>query len=322
MRGRIALFVVFAGLLGLVSCDGDDGGETFTIAFLRAVPAEDHEPLLRELRDAGFVVGENLTLLPDDPLGETYPDPEAAKRKVAEWIDEGVDFIYAFSSSGAQAAAEVTSEVPILFLVNDPTAVGLVDDEDAPSGNLTGATFRVPADRTVDLASRVIPGLEHLGILVSEGDPAAPPARDAALDAAEEAGLDLTVEMFAGEDDVERSIGVLAEAGVAAIHVVNAPTAVRLFPVIEPVATAAGIPLIANTDFAEGAVVILTPDTDELLAQLGRQGARILGGASPSEVPVEDPRQFRVILDAGKAAELGLPPFTDDLSRQADEVVR
>ncbi len=322
-RPSIGLLVLPIMLLvGATACgiDGDDDASV-RVAFLRAVPSESLEPVLDPLRAAGFVPNETLEFVQEDPLGETLVEPEQIETRIREWLDAGVDLIFAFSSSGAAAAAELTSDVPILFLVNDPMAVGLVDDEDAPSGNLTGVTFRVPADRTLDLAATGIPDLEHVGILVPEADPAGPPARDAMVTAAETLGLQATTEVFASDEDIDRAVAALADAGVGAIVVVNTPTSVRSSSVIEPAATAAGLPIVANTTFTQGATIVLEPDTDELLAQLGRQAVRILGGDAPSEVPVEDPRQFRVVLDRGKATELDLPPFPGPLVQQADEVL-
>lgn len=323
MRRVVGIALLAVALLGATACDGsDDDSRTVQVAFLRVVPSEGQETLLDPLRAGGFVPGENLEFLQDDPLGETHVEEAAIRAAVEEWLAAGVDLIFAFSSSGAAAVAELAPGVPVLFLVNDPTAVGLVDDEDSPSGNLTGVTFRVPADRTLDLAATAIPDLEHVGILVPEADPAGPPARDAMVAAADELGLTVTTEVFSSEDDIERAVTALAEAGADALAVVNTPTSVRQSGVIEPVATAAGLPIVANTRFTRGAIVVLEPDTDELLAQLGRQAVRILGGDPPSEIPVEDPRQFRVVLDASKAAELGLPPLPDELVQKADEVVR
>lgn len=321
-RPSIGLLVAVVALLpAAAACDGgDDDVAIVQVAFLRAVPSEGQEPLLDQLRAGGFVPGESLEFVQAEPLGETLVEPEAIEARVREWLDAGVDLIFAFSSSGAAAAAELTSNVPILFLVNDPRAVGLVDDEDAPSGNLTGATFRVPADRTLDLAVAGIPDFQHVGILVPDADPAGPPARDAMVAAAEELGLQATTESFAAEDDIERAVTALADAGAGAIVVVNTPTSVRASVAIEPVATAAGLPIVANTTFTQGATFVLEPDTAELLAQLGRQGVRILAGDDPSEIPVEDPRQFRIVLDRGQAAELDLPPFPDELVQRADEV--
>lgn len=321
MRTAVRLLVASA-LLAPVACGngGDDG--THVVALLRAVPTGNNAPILDELADAGFVQGENLSLLPDDPEGTAYPTEEEARDAVRAWVEEGVDLIFAFSSTGAAVAEEHAPGVPVIFLVNDPRAVGLVEHESAPEGHLTGVTFRAPADRTLDLARRAVPDLTTVGLLSPGSDPAARPHREAVTAAAAELGIEVVSQAFAGETDVASAVGMLAEAGVDAVVVVNAPTAVRVAPAIVAAASERGLPLVANTALVEGAVVVLEPDTDALLAQMGRQGARILDGAAVEDVPVEDPVRYRVVLDAGQASELGLPELSPALLRQADEVLR
>lgn len=309
-------------MLSVPACGGGEDAiqEVTTIVFLRAVSSGNPVPLLAELRSGGFREGDNLRILPTS-TDEVHALPEDARDAVDEWIGGGADLIFAFSSTGAAAAAEATRDVPILFLVNDPSAVGLVENEEAPEGNLTGVTFRVPADRTVGLARDAIPGLAKIGVLFPADDPAAAPHRDALMRAGPDLGIEVVAEAFRGDADVLRAIDALAGSGAQAIVVANAPTAIRSLATIEPAAAERRIPLIANTDIATKALLVLQPDTDELLAQLGRQAVRILNGADPGDVPVENPRTFKVIVNTKVAADLGMPPLSADLLRQADTVI-
>jgi len=317
-RFRAALLTAVL-LVGLAACDSGDAGETFTLAFLRALPTGGNDVFLDEMAAGGFIVGENLRILGEDPE-EAYPDPESAKVAVERWVDQGVDLIVAFSTSGADAARQVTDTVPILFLVNDPMAVGLVEDEQRPEANLTGVTFRAPADRTLELVRAALPGLSTVGVLSAAADPATPAATATIGAAAEEAGVTVVSASFPDDAGVEAAVATLAEAGVDAVYLANAPTVIRSLSVIEPTVAAAGLPLVTNTDLAQTVLVGLTPDADSLLAQLGRQAARILDGAKVSSVPVEDPRSFRLVLGASQARILGLGELPVTLTRQADEV--
>lgn len=316
---RIVAVVAAAVLLAASGCGNDDEvTEAVTIAFLRAVPTEP-QPLLREMRAGGYVDGENLRVIPSDE-GEVHLTPEDAAEAVEGWIDDGADMIIALSTIGALAAAEVTQEIPILFLVNDPMAVGLIRDKESPEANLTGVTFRVPADRTLSLAAQAVPNLTAVGVLFPADDPAAAPHRDALVAAGPALGIQVVAEPYVDETDLPRAFDALAAGGAQAVVVSNAPAAIRSFGAIEAVATERRVPLVANTNRATTAVVILEPDTEELNAQLGRQAVRVLNGAAPGDVPVEDPRHFRVVVNTSAAASLGLPPLAPDLLRQADEV--
>lgn len=155
------LLVLLALVAAVVTGCADDPPPTRTIAFLRAVPASDNEAVfLPSLAELGFP-RERLRVLGAD---EVHAEPEAAEAAVRRWVDDGADLVVALSTGSAQAAARVTSTVPILFLLNDPRVAGLVDDERRPERNLTGGTYRVPADRVLALALITT----RLGITVPE----------------------------------------------------------------------------------------------------------------------------------------------------------
>ena len=294
--------------------------EVATVGFLRAVAGTEagQSAMVDEFRRSGFTPGRNLELLGAD-TSEAYADPELAAQTLDRWREAGLDVLVALSTSGASVAREVAPQVPVVFVVNDPVAVGLVSSEDTPDGQLTGVTYRVPADRTLDIARRAIPDLTRIGFLYPADDPAAPPHQEAVAGAARALGLGMDAEPFSDADDVERAVGVLADAGVQAIVIANAPRSFGALEQITEAATARGLPTIANTSVAEGALVILAPNSEELFRQVGRQAVRILRGAVPSEVPVEDPRQFDVLLDANVADALGIE-LPEDLIREADDV--
>lgn len=315
--------LVAAGAILLSACTlaaGTGPEDVATVGFLRAVetPAAGQSAMEDELRRAGFVVGRNLELLGADPL-EAYPDPEDAAETVRAWSREGLDVLIALSTSSARAAADALTDTPIVFISNDPRAVGLVTDEEAPEGQLTGVTYRVPADRTLDVVRRAMPELHHVGLVYPDTDPAALPHREAVTAAADELGLQLTSEPFSSPEDVDRAVQVLTDAGAQAVVISNAPAAIAALGEVNAAANQRSLPTVANTGVADGAMVILAPNSEELFRQVGRQATRLLRGADPSEVPVEDPRHFVVLLDAEVARMLDVE-LPADLVREADEV--
>jgi putative ABC transport system substrate-binding protein len=322
-RSPSALLPVGLAVALLVAgCGGDaaEGEPDVTVAFLRAVggTASTEPSFVATLRAAGYVEGDNLTLLaPDDD--EAYPDPEAATEAVERWVEEGVDLIVALSSSGAMVAAEAAPDVDVLFLSTDPTATGLVDDEDAPEGRLTGVSFRVPSDRTLALAQRAVPGLDAVGLAFPPSDPAALAHRDAVVAAADELGIELLLAEFTDGVDVDDAVGELAAAGADALLVSTSPVATRALEETGAAASDRRLPVIANTTLAGFALVSLTADTAELGRQLGRQAVRLLAGESPGTVPVEDPNRFLLTLSREAAAALDLV-LDPGLVREADAV--
>lgn len=297
-----------------------EASDSYTVAFLRAVPGTRavQSSFLATLRREGYVVETNLTVLAADEE-EAYPEQEDAEAAVRQWQQEGVDLIVALSTVGARAAEEAAPDVNTLFLANDPIATGLVKNAETPGGSLTGVTFRVPADRTLDLIRRAIPGESPIGLAYPPADSAGIAHRDEVLAAAEELGVSVIVEPFADADEVGESISKLADRGAGALLLSTSPTATRALEEFRGSAGSAGLPTIANTPLVPWAILSLYPDSEEIGRQLARQAVRLLSGSSPAAIPVEDPRQLILELNAVAAAEHGIE-FSDDLMREADRV--
>lgn len=304
------------------SSNGASGSDIKKIAYLRSVATPDSpvdEAFIDELAQRGFVEGRNLAIVGGSG-DEVFPDPVRAGEAVEAWDEEGVDVIVAFSTLGAGIARDHAPGANVLFLANDPQAAGFVKDERRPEGRMTGVTFRIPADRMLSLARRIIPGLRRVGLAYPPADPAAIPNRDQFARAAADQGLELVSEEFKDAGDLPRVVGNLVHQGRVQLLLASvSPTATRAIPQLAESAAAHRIPFAANVATAEQALLTLSPDSASIGSQLGRQAARLLNGASPASVPVEDPRQFHIGLSQKVAQELGieLPP---DVVREADVV--
>lgn len=293
-----------------------------TIAFLRAVRSiqpENQAAFLEALADGGYVEGENLRLIARD-LDEVYPDAATSEAAVSAWVDEDVDLIVALSTVGSRAAMAAAPTTPVLFLVNDPITTGLVDNPRHPGGQATGATFRVPPDRTLDVARRAFGAQAPIGVVYPPDDPAARAIIDEAARAATALGMDLRQGPFRGEDDAANAVSRLVAEGARAIWVLNSPTSIRFIQEIAAAASSVSIPLISNTAVTTAAV-ILQPDTVELYRQIARQALQLFDGRAIREIPVENPAGFvlEVNLPAARAIGLELPA---SLVEQADRVQR
>lgn len=304
----------------LVAACGDDGKPDRTVAFLRttAIEQASQDAFLEQLDDAGWTVGENLTVLAAD-VTERYEDVEEARDAVAGWVEEGADLIVALSTSSAIAATEATDDVPILTLANDPVGSGLVSNPREPEGNLTGVSFRVPPDRTLDVARQAITDLTTIGLLWPADDPGALPVRDGLLSAAATLGVPVVDASFAGPDGVRAAVRTLADAGVEITLLANAPATVRAFDALERELDEAGIAALGNTNVNDWAMIVFAPDNREAYRQLGRQAVRILEGRDVADVPLEDPGDYTLLVRADVAQRLGIE-LTPQLLDQADQV--
>lgn len=328
MRASGPFGVVLSTLLLLPSCSGGEArsGEPQIprIAILRSVPTDNpptESPFRREMDRLGYVEGRNVEIV-GDGMGESYPHPRTAEEKVREWRREGVEVIVALSTSAAQSARNAAPDAKILFLSNDPLAGGLVENEMRPEGRLTGVTFRVPEDRTLMLAARIVPGLRRIGLAYPPFDPAAVPSRDNFTTAARDLGLELITEEFAGEGDIGLAVDRLAGRGVQLLLLSISPTATLAAPTFLEAADRVGVPVVASIDEVAGrALLTLVPDTDFLQRQLARQTVRLLQGATPGSIPVESPRRFRLTVNEAVASRHGLS-IPEAVIREADAVLR
>jgi putative tryptophan/tyrosine transport system substrate-binding protein len=314
----VAALVVLATIAGCAEVFEPRASTTPLVALLRSVPDPAHAAFLDELRGQRLVLGRDFELRPADPEQVYADEPEA--EAALDQLDREPALIVAYSTPLAQLATERYPDVPVVSVVNDPVTVGLVADRDRPEGWVTGVTFATPADRTLELAADAIGGLERLGYLVPADDPAVIGPREALLAAAEERGTQVVEATFTADDDVPSAVDELVTADVDAVLLGAANAVLGSLDAIEAAVTAAGVPAVANNARATFAVAVLEPDGDEVRRQVARQVARLLAGEPVETVAVEDPRRFRIVLDRGRAQALGLPPFGEDLLRQADLV--
>lgn len=319
---RTLLAAAFLALLS-VSCDlrgGASDDDIPLVGLLRVIP-DDHQPaFVDELRAQGWSGGRDVEVVPRGP-DEVASDPDQARRLLREWARADVDLIVASSTPYAALAAELVPDVPTLFLVVDPVAAGLVRDPARPDSNMTGLTFWTPADRTLDLASQVLGGgLDRVGYLAPVGDPAVEGHLAGVLAASEELGIDLVEVVFDGPEAVPAAVDELSAAGVDLVYLPSANATVQALDVLETALMAARLPVVANADYVDFALLVLAPDGEEVRRQLARQAARLLAGADVSSVPVENPRRFVTTVDRGVADTLGLPPIDPAVLRKMDVV--
>jgi putative ABC transport system substrate-binding protein len=220
------------------------------------------------------------------------------------------------------AATKAAPTTPVLVLSTDPSATGLVHDERHPEGHVTGSSYRVPADRTLALASDAFADLDikRVGCLDPLNDVAAVPARAALQSGADALGMELVCETFASPDGVPEAVRRLLDDHVDIIVLVNAPSTALAFPQLQFVLSKTNVPVIANQP-ASFAVLTLSPDSRVVYRTMGRQAARILQGTPIADVPVEDPARYLLVVNLPAAARIGRT-IAPSVVKRADQVIR
>lgn len=288
------------------------------VAVLRATPDPYQAAFVAELRAQRFPVGSGIELWPAD--GETvHADADAAVAALRS-LDRPPALVVAYSTPFALAAVEALPDTPTVTVVNDPVASGLVDERDRPEGSVTGVTYASPADRTLALTARLFAGLDRIGYLAPEDDPAVAAHRDGIVAAARADGVEVVEATFADASQVEAAVDRLVDADVDAAVLASSNATVLAGDALHRATDAAQLPVVSNNARADFAVLVLEPDGAEVRRQVARQVARLLGGDPVSQVPVEDPRRFRVVLDHDRAVTFGAAGLDEELLRQVDDV--
>ena len=272
------------------------------------------------LAEQGLVEGQNVSLAYRWSGGDYSRLPELA----ADLVAGKVDVIAASGLPAALAAKAATSAIPIVFrLAIDPIAFGLAQSFDRPGGNLTGVTmlFDPLTPKKLQLLHELVSGLS-VGLLVNPRNPNATSHQEHAETAAQALGLRLTVLTAGSPDEIEPAFAMGRQKGIGALLVGDDP----LFDVenhrLVGIAARYKIPTMYYVrDFVvSGGLFSYGPSFDEMATQVGLYVGRILKGAKPADLPIQQPTKFELVINLKTAKALGLtvPPT---ILTQADEVI-
>jgi putative ABC transport system substrate-binding protein len=285
-------------------------------------PARDpiHAAWLSGLREKGWIEGKNL-------LVEYRYDPNRLPALAAELVALTPELIVASGSQAALALKSATATIPIVFVgVGDPVGLGLVKSLARPGGNMTGFATFVPGEWTlkgVEILRELVPGASKIALLMNPGNPMHKLllAEEIPRDTARKLGLALPVVEATTAEEIDIAFASAAAQHVDAIMVF----ADLLFNLQAPrvVALAAEHHLPASylfRQFAKGGLVVYGPDGADIFRRAGDYIDRILKGTKPSDLPVQQPTKFELVINMKTAKALGLtvPP---SLLIRADEVI-
>src|SRR5262249_25468711 len=242
----------------------------------------------------------------------------------AKFVQHKVDVIVTSATAGVVAAKQATSVIPIVFAAaGDPVGTGLVASLARPGGNVTGLSLQVTetSGKRLELLREVIPGLRRLAMLVNVGNPLAVLGQGEVQAAARTLGIEvITLEIRRGEDIVPAFEALNGRAG--ALYVVGDAIMFNHRFRINTLALAARLPTMhALREGVEvGGLMSYGPNYRDLFRRAGDYVDKILRGAKPGDIPVEQPTKFDLDINLTTAKVFGLkvPPT---LLARADEVI-
>ena len=273
-------------------------------------------PYREALGDLGYFEGKNIQIEVRSAQGQDTRLPELA----AELVRSRVDVIIAVQTPAAHAAKNATRDIPIVVMAGDPIATGLISNLARPDGNLTGlsATAAEAAAKSLELIPEIIPGARRVGVLGNADDPFMKLFFEQIQRGASDVRLEVHQIIVLGRDELngafaaiagERADGVVIQGSLPVKLTVDLALNYRLPSLsTQKSAVQAGILMSYSASFAErGRVIASYVD-------------KILKGAKPADLPVQQPNMYELAINLKTAKALGLA-VPQTLRASADEVI-
>jgi putative ABC transport system substrate-binding protein len=285
----------------------------------------DHVPgsfdRLREgLKALGYEEGKDIRL-----DWRNLPDDEAARKTAEEFAQSKVDFIVAFENQTIRAVKGATTEIPVVFLhATDPVADGFVKSLARPGGNMTGFVgLRELPDKQMELLKELVPRLQRILVLAKPGDPAAERALAEIRRVRSTLKLQLIEHSVTNQTDIERVFSSIKRGDADGAYIASPDIQQKFTAVILSLATERRIPLVVHTGgwVAKGGLFSYGHDPSSVGRDAARYVDKILKGAKPADLPVEQPTKFELVINLKAAKQLGLTIPPNVLAR-ADKVIK
>jgi len=287
-------------------------------------PGPNVEAFRQGLRDLGYVEGKNILIEYRYVEGNVDRIPSL----VAELVQLKVDVLVSPNTPVIRAAKQATETIPIVMVTNeDPVAAGFIDSLARPGGNVTGLTrlTRELRGKRLELLKEVVPRITRVGVL---SDAANAPGLATAFKDHEAAARALKIQLQSLEvrgsnPDLEGAFRDAAKGRVSALIVARTTVLVRYQKKIADLAIKNRMPSMSEgRDFVEaGGLMSYSANDAESFRRAAYYVDKILKGAKPADLPVEQPTKFELVINLKTAKALGLtiPPL---VLMRADKVIK
>src|SRR6266545_542313 len=323
---RLTTVLVLLMLTVLLASGAQPAGKLYRVGILGIKASDPEETRYWQafrlgLRERGWIEGENIVLEHRWTEGNSARLPEL----VADLVRLKVDLILARSSIFVQPAKEATSSIPIVFAIHaDPVGLGHVASLARPGGNVTGLTILFPelSVKGLEMLISAVPKAKRIAVLWNPDTPSHTPA----VKAVEEAGRTLRVQLQTvvarTGADLESAFAAMARAHAQAVLVLSSAFLTAERQHLTELALRHRLPtMFSQGEFVDaGGLMSYGPDYGDLFRRSAVYVDRILKGARPADLPVEQATKFELAINRKTAKVLGLtiPP---SLLHRADHVI-
>ena len=328
MDRRSFIGAMAGGLLAAPRAAGaQPAGKVHRIGYLSSSSSTAHLPLSeafrQALRELGWVEGQNIVIEYRFAEGRFDRLPDLA----AELVRLKVDIIVATPTPTAVAAKNATATIPIVGIsLIDPVGLGLIESLGRPGGNVTGVSYSVGVEtigKGLELLKEIVPKVRRVAILSNPGNPSYALAIKDVKGAARSLGVQLQLLEARGPTEFDGAFAAMAKERVGALLVVGDSMfnlhRTRLADLAARSRLPAAYGLRENVE--AGGLMSYGPSLPDLFRRAATYVDKILKGAKPADLPVEQPTKFELVINLKTAKALGLtiPP---SLLGRADEIIQ
>jgi putative ABC transport system substrate-binding protein len=326
-------FVV--GALGLLAAplavEAQPAGKVYRIGYLVSggPPGHSTEVFIGRLRELGYQPGRNLELEFRSP--RDAKNVEQLRELAAELVSLRVDILVAAGPPAAEAAQRATGSIRIpvvIVAVDDPVGRGLIKSLARPGGNVTGSTWDVSVEmytaQTLAILKQALPKSARVAFLWNLDNPAARDYVKAYQNVARSMGLMLLSLGVSRPEEFEDAFNRMAEQGADAVIVGAGHMAGRQHRKrIAELATSSRLPTICGWRkwIVAGCLISYGPYPEDMYRRAAEYVDKILKGARPADLPVEQPTKFELVINLKTAKTLGLT-IPQSLLQRADQVIK
>ena len=325
-------------LIGLLACGllvapfaarAQQAGKVYRIGVLANAPptspelARNWDAFRQGLGERGWVEGKDFVAEYRWAEGRLERLPSLA----AELVSHKVDLIVAGSPVAARAAKQATSTIPIVMVyLFDPVGVGLVTSLARPSGNVTGVAFGAGPEivgKYLELLKETVPSTSRVAVLMNPDSPSSPVLLSETQAAARTLAVTLQLLEARKPDDFEGAFGAMTRERAGALLVLPHPFIfVHARRIVDLAAKNRLLAMYPFREFVEaGGLMAYAANTLDMFRRAAYFVDRILRGAKPGDLPVEQPTKFELVINLKTAKALGLTIPPSVLVR-ADEVIQ
>ena len=323
---KTILCLTLSALLVAVSftAEAQQPAKVYRIGYLSSTSSESQKSrraaFQQGLRDLGYVEGKN-TIIEYRYAEQKY---ERLPELMGELVRLNVDVLVAAGAPAAHAAKSATKTIPIVMQSGDPVGTGLVASLARPGGNITGLSdFTVDVvTKRLELLKDVVPCVSRVAILWNPTNPTNPLTLEEAQIVAPALGVTLLPLEVKEADDIDRAFTVIRKERPGALIVFGGVLTTQTRRIVE-LAVKSRLPAIHSVSEAVdvGGLMSYGTNFEDLFRRVATYVDKILKGAKPADLPVEQPTKFELIVNLKTAKQIGVTISQSVLAR-ADRVIK